>query len=114
MKRTMLYFLMALAMVGTQLTACKSKKTNTNTTLVTDTAVTHTDPAAPVVISPDDSLTTGVRDATKDYPGVTANVNNGEVTLTGTVKRDRLKGLMQSIQSLHPKKVNNNNLTIQP
>ena len=67
---------------------------------------------APVQISPDDSLTTGLRDATKDYPGVNATANNGEVTLTGTIQRDRLPKLMQSIHALHPKKVNNN-LTIQ-
>lgn len=107
-----MYFLMVMAVAGTQLTACKSKKTNTpDTTVVTDTTTTtHTDP---VTIAPDDSLTTGVRDATKDYPGVTASVNNGEITLAGTIKRNRLSGLMQSLYSLHPKKVNNN-LTIQP
>lgn len=68
---------------------------------------------APVEIATDDQLTNGVKDATKDFPGVTATVNNGEVTLTGNIKRDRLPTLMQSIQALHPKKVNNN-LTIEP
>lgn len=52
-----------------------------------------------------------LRDATKDFPGVTATVNNGEVTLTGTISRDKLPKLMQSVQALNPKKVNNN-LTI--
>ena len=74
--------------------------------------ITVAPPAAPVEVSPDAALQTGVRDATKDYPGVTATVNNGEVTLTGTIQRDRLTNLMQSIQSLNPRKVNNN-LTIQ-
>ena len=68
-------------------------------------------PPAPVEVSPDAALETGVRDATKDYPGVTATVANGEITLTGTIERDRLPNLMQSINSLNPKKVNNN-LTI--
>ena len=68
-------------------------------------------PAAPVEVSPDATLETGVRDATKDYPSVTATVANGEVTLTGTIERDKLPNLMQSINSLNPKKVNNN-LTI--
>lgn len=112
MKRMMLYFLAAFALAGTQLTACKSKKATTDTTTTTTVPDTTTQ-TAPVTIASDDALTTGVRDATKDYPGVTANVSNGEVTLTGTVKRDRLTGLIQSIQSLHPKKVNNN-LTVQP
>ncbi|MGN6401159.1 MAG: BON domain-containing protein [Flavisolibacter sp.] len=62
-------------------------------------------------ISSDATLETGVRDATKDYPGVTATVANGEVTLTGTIERDKLPKLMQAIQGLSPKKVNNN-LTI--
>jgi hyperosmotically inducible periplasmic protein len=65
-------------------------------------------PAAPVEVSPDAALENGLRDATKDYPGVTATVANGEVTLTGTIERDRLPNLMQSIHALNPKKVNNN------
>jgi hyperosmotically inducible periplasmic protein len=68
-------------------------------------------PAAPVEISPDAALESGVRDATKDYPGVTATVANGEVTVTGTIERDRLAKLMQSLHALNPKKINNN-LTI--
>ena len=92
-------------------TACKSK-TKETTTVNTDTTTVQAPLPAPVEISPDDSLTTGLRDATKDYPGVNATVNNGEVTLTGTIKKDRLPKLMQSVHSLHPKKVTNN-LTIQ-
>jgi osmotically-inducible protein OsmY len=52
-----------------------------------------------------------LRDATKDFPGVQATVNNGEVTLTGTISREKLPKLMQSVQALNPTKVNNN-LTI--
>ncbi len=63
-------------------------------------------PAAPVV-SPDDTLTQGVKDATKDFPTVTAAVSNGEITLTGNIKRADLQRLMQSLNSLHPKKINN-------
>ena len=92
-----------------QLTACKNKSKDT-TPVNTDTVQTQN--TAPVEISSDDSLATGLRDATKDYPGVNATVNNGEVTLTGTIKRERLQDLMQSIHALNPKKVNNN-LTIQ-
>jgi hypothetical protein len=87
--------------------ACKnkSKDASDNTT----TSPTTTAPApAPVEISPDDALRTGVTDATKDYPGVTASVNNGEITLTGEIQRSRLPNLMQSLNSLQPKKINNN------
>jgi hypothetical protein len=100
------------------LPACKSKTSTTNAdsaaTQLPDTTVMTDQPAAtggPVTVSPDDSLTTSLKDATKDFPGVTTTVNNGEVTLTGTITRDRLPMLMQSINALHPKKINNN-LTI--
>lgn len=67
-------------------------------------------PMAPEV-SGDAALQTGVRDATKDFPGVTASVVNGEITLTGELQRDRLATLMQSLNGLNAKKINNN-LTI--
>ena len=108
--KKVLYFIMAITIAGVQLAACKNKSQD-NSTTNTDTAA-QTPAPAPVEISSDDSLTTGLKDATKDFPGVTATVNNGEVTLTGTIQRDRLTKLMQSVQALHPKKVNNN-LTIQ-
>lgn len=108
MKRILICAVMAFC-VSTEFTACKGKKTDTSTSSPTGDTATVT---APVEIANDDQLTNGVKDATKDYPTVTATVNNGEVTLTGTVTRDRLPRLMQSIQGLHPKKVNNN-LTIQ-
>ena len=92
---------------GISFSACKSKTTDsTNDTTVTPT--TTPEPAAPVVINPDDSLRTSVKDATKDFPGVMAEVSNGEVTLTGEIQRSKLPNLMQSLNTLHPKKINNN------
>jgi osmotically-inducible protein OsmY len=89
-------------------TSCKGKKDNNATTNVDTAATTPIQSApAPVEISADDALTTGVKDATKDYPGVNATVNNGEITLTGEIQRSRLQNLMQSLQSLRPKKINN-------
>ncbi len=64
-------------------------------------------PPAPVVISPDDALTKMVTDAIKDYPGVTAAVKDGEITLTGTIKRANLQKLMIALNGLKPKKINN-------
>jgi osmotically-inducible protein OsmY len=88
-------------------TSCKGKSkdasSETTTTPTTETAP----PPAPVEISADDQLRTGVKDATKDFPGVTATVNNGEITLTGDLERSRLQTLMQSLNSLGAKKVNN-------
>lgn len=62
---------------------------------------------APVVINPDETLILAVQTAIKNYEGVTSNVSQGVVTLTGEIKKDNLMPLMQSIQALHPKKVEN-------
>jgi hyperosmotically inducible periplasmic protein len=61
----------------------------------------------PVVIAADDPLTKGVTDATKDFPGVTASVKDGVITLTGEIKRSNLQKLMMSLNTLKPKKIEN-------
>jgi osmotically-inducible protein OsmY len=89
----------------TLLPACKDKKKEAETTTTTTTPA---EPApAPVQVDNDADIRQKLTDATKDFPGVTATVSNGEVTLTGTVERDRLPKLMQSVHSLNPRKVNN-------
>jgi len=109
MKRVFIHLVLVASLTGSVvLPSCKNKKTTNTTTTSVDTTST-----APVQIAPDEQLSNGIKDATKDFPGVTATVNNGEVTLTGSIKRDRLPTLMQSIHALNPKKVNNN-LTIEP
>ena len=100
--------------LSTSIISCKSKNKQTttlDTTINNTTADTPVMQSAPVQISPDDSLTTMAKDAVKDYPDVTASVNNGEVTLTGNITRDKLPKLMMAVNAIHPKKVNNN-LTI--
>jgi hypothetical protein len=74
-----------------------------------DTATTPTE-SAPQTTSPATTITDDkLKDAIKDYPNVTAALNNsGEVTLTGSIKRDELPALMQRVQALNPTKVNNN------
>jgi osmotically-inducible protein OsmY len=89
------------------ITSCKGKPKDTGNTVDTTTITTPSTSTAPVEIATDDALTTGVRDATKDYPGVNATVNNGEVTLTGDIQRSKLPDLMQTLNSLKPKKINN-------
>jgi hypothetical protein len=98
----------AIICAAVTFSSCKSKEKENTNVQSTDTVTTTTTPPQ---VSQDEVLTKGVADATKDYPGVTATVNNGEVTLTGTIRRDKLPALMQSIQGLSPRKVNNN-LTI--
>jgi hyperosmotically inducible protein len=63
--------------------------------------------AAPVEINPDTVLTTSVNEVVKAYSGVSATVADGVVTLTGEIKRSQLAPLIQSVQELKPKKVEN-------
>ncbi len=65
----------------------------------------------PPVITADDPLTSAVTDALKSFPGVTATVKDGIVSLTGKIsKLDRQK-LMMALQALKPKKVEVGGLT---
>lgn len=67
---------------------------------------------APVVqINSDSTLMQGVKDATKDFSTVTANVNAGVISLTGSIKRSDLQNLMMSLNTLKAKKIENH-LTI--
>jgi hyperosmotically inducible protein len=75
--------------------------------VVNDLTVTPPPPPPTATVSPDNAMSQGVTDATKDFPTVTATVNNGEITLTGSIKRSDLTKLMQSLNSLHPSKINN-------
>jgi len=101
-------------LLGVQSTGCKSKDKKgadtTQTAPLPDTTMNNMPP--PVQIAPDTALQTGLRDATKDYPGVQATVTNGEVTLSGAVTRDRLPNLMAAVSSLHPKSINKQQLII--
>lgn len=69
--------------------------------------VNNTTIAAPPPMPPVDGLSQGVMDAVKDFPTVSATVANGEITLTGTIERDKLPTLMQALNSLSPSKINN-------
>jgi osmotically-inducible protein OsmY len=101
-----IFFVLSLV-AGFYLSSCKDKaKENSDTKTETRTDSASATPGTPE-ISSDAALEQGVKDATKDYPAVTASVSNGEVTLTGTIERDKLPTLLQSINGLNPKKVNN-------
>lgn len=75
--------------------------------VVNNLTVTPPPPPPAPAVNPDDALTKGVTDATKDFPTVKASVSNGEITLTGSIKRNDLTKLMQTLNSLHPTKINN-------
>jgi len=63
--------------------------------------------SAPVVVADDATLKNSVDAIVKKYKDVSADVQNGEVTLRGTIKRDDLQKLMMDVNALQPKKVNN-------
>ena len=113
MKTTSLKSLICVLIFSAGLTSmsCKSKTKNTdNTTTASpvDSTSSMIDTATTIQVSPDATLQKGVEDAVKDYPDVKATVENGEITLTGDISRDRLPKLMMALNSLHPKKINNN------
>lgn len=65
----------------------------------------------PPTITADDPLTIAVNDALKAFPGVSATVKDGIISLTGKIaKLDRQK-LMMALQALKPKKVEVGGLT---
>ncbi len=64
-------------------------------------------PAAAVVINSDADLDKSVGEVVKAYDGVSATVVGGVVTLSGEIKRSQLAPLIQSVQELKPKKVEN-------
>lgn len=61
----------------------------------------------PVIISPDAALMKSVSDALASYSGVTADVVDGVVTLSGNLKKSDLPKLMQALNALQPKKIEN-------
>jgi hyperosmotically inducible periplasmic protein len=64
-------------------------------------------PAPAPVVSADDPLIKAVTDATKDFPGVKADVKDGVITLTGEIKKASLPKLMMALNTLKPKKIEN-------
>ncbi|TCJ19062.1 hypothetical protein EPD60_01195 [Flaviaesturariibacter flavus] len=104
MKKYLLCLPLAAAMALT-LPACKDKKKTENTE--TTTTQTAPPPAAPVEISADQELQQKLPEVMKDFPGATATVANGEITVTGTLARERWMKLRPALDALHPKKVNN-------
>ena len=69
-------------------------------------------PAAPVEITADDPLASAVKDATKDFPTVTATVKDGVISVSGELKSDAWKKLKMSLDGLKPKKVDASGLKI--
>lgn len=99
--------ILALAISALQFPACKSKPKDSQVATDTSAVADTTAKPAPVVVASDDELIKNTKDATKDFPGVTAEVKDGEINLTGDITRENLQKLMMSLNALHPKKINN-------
>ena len=76
---------------------------------VTNNIVVNAPPPPPVQpeISADSTLQSSVNSLLSAYKTVHATVSDGVVTLTGDIKRSQLTPLMQSVNELKPKKVEN-------
>lgn len=62
---------------------------------------------APVVVADDATLQKAVEEIVDDYDDVEAQVQNGEVTLRGSVERTKLQQLMMDLNAANAKKINN-------
>lgn len=65
-----------------------------------------------IPIAADHPLAAAVKDATKDYPTVTATVVDGVVMLKGEIQKANLQKLMIALNALRPKRIENAQLVI--
>lgn len=97
------------AAAETAIKGIKGVKSVTNEITVAAPVTTTT---APTVVTSTDALTAAVKDATKDFPGITAEVNDGVIKVAGTISAAKWKTLKQSLDGLNPKKVDATGITI--
>lgn len=97
--------------------SCKTKdKENANgdaTTTGTSTAPAQPTTTTPVEVAGDEQLRQGVQDATKDIKGLTTRVENGTIYMSGTISREDNMRITPTLNSLKPKAINRDNLTVQ-
>ncbi len=60
-----------------------------------------------MVVNDDATIRSSVNSIVAAYPGVTADVQNGSVTLRGNIQRANLQKLMMAINEANIKNVNN-------
>ena len=111
MKKAFLSLALATVLVAGY--SCKGKDKNTTTDTTTTTAPTPPASTAPVEVSTDDALRQGVTDATKDISGLQARVENGVIYLSGTISQEDNRRITPTLNSLRPKSINRDNLTVQ-
>lgn len=63
---------------------------------------------APSQVTADEPLRQSLKQVMDRYDGIQADVQNGVITLRGTIKdRERLQQLMIDLQALHPRRIDN-------
>lgn len=87
----------------THMKVLKDARNVPNVKSVVDDAITQAMPT----ITADDMLQQKVDKILIDYPLVTVTINNGMITLNGTIERAALPNLMQKMNETQPKKVEN-------
>lgn len=89
-----------------------AKRTKGVKSVVNNITVMAPPPPTVSTVSPNDSLQMSVNDAIKDFPGVSATVNDGEITVNGELSAEKWKRLKMSLDALNPRKVNTVTLKI--
>jgi len=69
-------------------------------------------PAPDAAATADAALKTGVEAIVKDFPGITADVKDSVIIITGESKADRWKKLKIALDALKPKKVDASGLKV--
>ena len=99
-----LFFLSLLVLV----ISCKGKSSKDQVQKDTTVIVAPPVPVpAPVEITATEPLQDSLSSLLSAYKTVNGKVENGVITLTGEIKRSQLTTLMQSVNELKPKKVEN-------
>ncbi|MFN2457320.1 MAG: BON domain-containing protein [Chitinophagaceae bacterium] len=92
--------LITLLISGISVQSCKNKKDASTETTTTTTA--------PVVVNDDATLRSSIDPIIKQYPNVSADVQNGKVTLRGTVNsRDDMQKIVQAVNEAQIKNFEN-------
>ena len=95
--------------------SCKGKDKDKAAEPTTTTTTDNTPPTQPPppVIANDEALRQGVTDATKDIKGLTAEVKDSMIVLSGTISKADNMRVTPTLNSLHPKKIDRTNLKVQ-
>jgi osmotically-inducible protein OsmY len=101
MKKILIQFSLAVFLLsGLSVQSCKNKNKDTETNTTTTTA--------PVQVDNDAQIRSSIDPIIRQYPNVTADVQNGKVTLRGTVNsRDEMQRIVQAVNEAQIKNFDN-------